>query len=76
MKNIQIPVYGTTIMLCIYSMTPVLGFTWAVVFNLFLIMNFLLIWMVIRVLKDGVASTATFEEKWYDDQPSHIQKGR
>ena len=58
-------------MLMIYTLTPVMGFSWAVVFNFFLIMNALLIWMVIRILKDGIAPKLTFEEQWYEDQPKN-----
>lgn len=67
MKNLYWPVYGSTSILLVYTLSPFLGFSFGVVFSLFLLMIGLLIWMVIRVLKDGEPSKATFEERWYDD---------
>ena len=68
MKKIQFPILITTLMLLIYNLTPLLGFTWAIVFNFFLLMNFMVLWMVYKILKDGVAPDVTFEEKWYEDE--------
>ena len=67
MKNIQFPVYFTSLVLAFYAMTPYLGVPYALVSTLFLALNVMIIWMVVRVLKDGVPSQHTWEETWYDD---------
>ena len=67
MKNIQFPVYFTSLVLAFYAMTPYLGVPYALVSTLFLALNVMIIWMVVRVLKDGVPSQQTWEETWYDD---------
>ena len=69
MKPIQIPIFGVTVLLIIYCISPFLGFGFSVVFSLFLILNFAIVWMVIRVLKDGEAPNMTFEQQWYEDKP-------
>ncbi|MCG8310086.1 MAG: hypothetical protein MI975_22000 [Cytophagales bacterium] len=67
MKNIRFPVYLTSSVLAFYSMTPFMGVPYALVATLFLSLNVLIIWMVVRVLKDGVPTGQTWEESWYED---------
>lgn len=67
MENIKLPVFLTTFVLFVYTLTPWLGFPYAVISTLFLVINAMFIWMVIRVLKDGKPTGRTFEETWYDD---------
>jgi len=67
MKNIRFPVYFTSMVLAFYTLTPYLGVPYALVSTLFLSLNILIIWMVVRVLKDGVPSTKKFSESWYED---------
>jgi len=74
MEKIRIPVFLTTAVLICYTLTPFLGVPTALISTLFLIINGMLIWMVLRVLKDGVPSGQTFDEKWYDDYKGRISK--
>ncbi|MEJ2005626.1 MAG: hypothetical protein P8X57_11825 [Cyclobacteriaceae bacterium] len=39
----------------------------AIIFTLFMMLNFFTIWMVIRILKDGTPTDKTFEDYWYED---------
>lgn len=68
MKNIEFPVYLTSSLLVFYSLTPFMGVPYALVTSLFLSLNVLIIWMVIRVLKDGIPSKRTWKDQWYEDQ--------
>ena len=67
MKNIQFPVYFTSLVLAFYTLTPYMGVPYALVSTLFLSLNVLIVWMVVRVLKDGIPSNKTFDDSWYDD---------
>ena len=67
MKNIQFPVYFTSLVLVFYTLTPYIGVPYALIATLFLSLNILIIWMVVRVLKDGVPSSKRFSESWYED---------
>lgn len=68
MENIKIPVLFTTFYVVIYAMLPGMGMGFSIMFILFLISQFLVIWMVIRVLKDGKPSGKQFNKgHWYDD---------
>ena len=67
MEAVKFPIYLTTFVLLIYVMSTALGMPYPIAFSLFMLLNGLTIWMVIRVLKDGTESKYTFEEKWYDD---------
>ena len=69
MEAVKWPIYITTGVLIIYVMTTSLGMPYPIAFSMFMLLNGLTIWMVIRVLKDGQESKYTFEEKWYDDSP-------
>jgi hypothetical protein len=53
--------------LAFYVLTPYLGVPYALISTLFISLNILIVWMVIRVLKDGVPSTKKFSENWYED---------
>ena len=67
MNAIRFPVIAVTLLWLFYQLTPFLGIHHAVIIALFCIMPFALVWMVIRILKDGVPSGKTFDEQWYDD---------
>ena len=71
MEAVKWPIYITTGVLIIYVMTTSLGMPYPIAFSMFMLLNGLTIWMVIRVLKDGEESKYTFEEKWYDDSTIH-----
>jgi hypothetical protein len=66
MKDIQLPIGLTSAVLFIYVISPLITPIFAIVFTLFLITNAMIIWMVIRVLKDGQPSSRTFDEYFYD----------
>lgn len=70
MKNLHFPVIATTLVLFFYLISVYTNVVFSIVFMLFLILNVLTVWMVIRILKDGEPSGRTFEEKWYEDGPS------
>lgn len=67
MKNIKFPIILTTAALFLYTIAPDLGFSFLAISLFFVIMNILLIWMVIRVLKDGVPSDKKFDDRFYED---------
>ncbi len=67
MKEIIKPVAITTLILVFYLISVYSNMVFAVVFMLFLMLNFFTIWMVIRVLKDGQPSQKTFDDYWYED---------
>ena len=69
MENIKIPVYTTTGFMIFYLFCILFKLPYPLIMTTFLWLNFLIVWMVIRVLKDGKASTKTFEESWYEDGP-------
>lgn len=67
MENIKFPIYLTTLYLIIYTLSPYLGFGDGIILLMFVFAPFLVIWMVIRILKDGKESQRKFEDYWYDD---------
>jgi len=70
MKNLHFPVIATSVVLFIYLISIYTNVVFSIVFMLFLLLNVLTIWMVIRILKDGEPSRQTFDEQWYEDGPS------
>lgn len=67
MENLHKPVGITTLILILYLVSVYTNMVFAIVFLLFMILNFFTIWMVIRILKDGKPSQKTFEDHWYED---------
>ena len=67
MDKVQFSIFLTTTILLFYTMTPFLGVSAALISSIFLLLNGLLIWMVVQVLKHGVPSGRTFDDTWYDD---------
>ena len=55
---------GVVILYVMFSRLPV---AFAVVFSLFLLSQAMLIWMVVRILKDKRKSVKTFETHFYED---------
>ena len=67
MKNVQFPILFATFYLVLYvACLEILGMT-SVVLILFGLSPVVIVWMVIRVLKDGVPSGKTFTDHFYDD---------
>lgn len=67
MKNIKFPVYFTTFLLFAYAAAANLGAPDWIIVSIYSASPFLVIWMAIRVLKDGEESTKTFDEYFYED---------
>jgi hypothetical protein len=69
MKHIQFPIYFTTFLLLVYTMLPFLNSSYYLIAWGFFISNFLIVWMVVRVLKDGVPSQKKFSDGYfYEDR--------
>jgi Flp pilus assembly protein TadB len=66
MKGIWFPVMFVTAFLAVYVVLSLLSFDRTVT-AMFFISPFLVVWMVLRVLKDGKPSGRTFSEYFYDD---------
>ena len=66
MKGIWFPVIFVSGFLAVYVMLAFFKVE-NVVITMFLISPFLVIWMVLRVLKDGKPSGKTFSEHFYED---------
>lgn len=69
MKSISAVISLTTGVVLIYVIASTLAVGFAVAFWLLLLSQGLLIWMVIRILKDKRTSDKTFETHFYEDSP-------
>jgi hypothetical protein len=67
MDKVQFSIFLTTTILLFYTISPFMGVPAALISSMFLLLNALLIWMVLRILKHGVPSGRTFNDTWYDD---------
>lgn len=67
MKKIGRTIAIASTVLLIYSLSPWLGFTFPLVFSLFLALNALTLWMVVRILKLGQPSGKSFDDAWYEE---------
>ena len=67
MEKIRLPIIFTTIYVIVYLLTIGIDPTlrWAII--LFSLSPIPVLWMVWRVLRDGVPSPFTFKEKFYED---------
>lgn len=68
MQNIKLPIYFTTFLFVIYIATSRFEPLWKITFMLFIILHVALVIMVIKVLKKGVPSKYTFDERFYEDK--------
>lgn len=73
MKSLGACISVTSAVVLVYVITSTLPVAFPVVFWLFLLSQGLLIWMVIRILKDPWKSDKTFETHFYEDSP--IRRG-
>ncbi len=69
MKEIQFPISLTSSALLLYVVFTYFNMPYALVFTLFLVVNVLFIWMIIRILKDGKPSEKSFDDYFYEDFP-------
>jgi hypothetical protein len=67
MQRIQIPLFLGTLFMLVYNFSPYMGFSDNVIVSMFLLSPLVVIWMVVRILKDGKPSTKTFTEHFYED---------
>ena len=73
MKSLGACISLTTGVVIIYVVMSTLPIAFPIVFWLFLLSQGMLIWMVVRILKDPRKSTRTFETHFYEDSP--IRRG-
>ena len=76
MKKIKWPVTLVTCFVVIYHFTPLLGFSDEAIMSLFIIAPFLLIWMTIKILKQGVPTDKTFDDYFYEDYAYKRNRGQ
>ena len=69
MKQLRIPVFFVSALVLLYAVSPQLGFSDDAVVLFFLLLPLSVIWMVVRILKDGTPSSKTWDEHFYEDHP-------
>lgn len=67
MQRIHLPIFLATLFVLVYNLSPYMGFSDNAITAMFLVSPLVVIWMVIRVLKDGQPSTQSFTEHFYED---------
>ncbi|HEX4956632.1 MAG TPA: hypothetical protein VFV46_00525 [Lacibacter sp.] len=67
MKQLRIPVFFVSALVLMYAVSPQLGFSDDAVVLFFLLLPLPVIWMVVRILKDGTPSSKTWGEHFYED---------
>lgn len=73
MKQLRMPVFFVSALVLVYAVSPQLGFSDNGVILFLLLLPLPVIWMVVRILKDGTPSSKTWEEHFYED---HAYKRR
>lgn len=68
MEKIKFPILITTLFMLSVNLMPFLGVAYSIILFLLSISPIIVIWMVLKTLKEGVASEKTFETHWYEDQ--------
>jgi hypothetical protein len=67
MQKILWPVIIVTVFAFFYQVTPYIGFSDDAIMILFCFSPIPVLWLVYHVLKNGIASSRTFEEYFYED---------
>ncbi|MEM6831841.1 MAG: hypothetical protein AAF551_15120 [Bacteroidota bacterium] len=67
MDKLKFPISLTSSVLLLYIVSAAFDMPYALVFWLFVLINGLFIWMVLKILKDGKPSTKQFDEVFYED---------
>lgn len=67
MQKIKWLIGIVTTYLIIYQSAAFMGFSDNIVVAMCLASSFLLLWMMYKILKNGIPSERTFEEYFYDD---------
>jgi len=68
MENIKFPIFFTTAFMLVVNIIPFLSVTYSIIATLLFFAPFIVIWMVLKTLKDGKPSKKTFEMHWYEDE--------
>lgn len=66
MNRIIFPLSFTTFLAFVYVIAAAFNFPYPIVVTLFCVLPIAIIWMVIKILKDGEHSGKTFEEYFYE----------
>jgi hypothetical protein len=75
MEKLKMPVVFVSLLVFIYAVSPFLGFSDRAVFIFFLLLPVPVIWMVLRILKDGTPSSKKWDEYFYEDN-QYIRNGK
>ena len=67
MEKIKWPVTLVTAYLLFYLLAPYLGFNDGIVILMYLFAPVAVIWMVIKILRQGIPSRRSFEDYFYED---------
>lgn len=76
MEKVKLPLIFTSVFLAFHAFSPHIGIPVPVIMASWALSPLVVIWMVIRVLKDGVALQGTFEDSFYEDVESKRVKSR
>ena len=75
MKSIQFPVFLATGIIYLYTVLLMISPSYIILILFFSLTPLLIWWMVVRILKDGVASEKKFSDGYlYEDMDSFDQK--
>ena len=75
MKNIKFPIIAASLFLLIYQILPYVGAKTIFIVAMFVLSPFVVIWMVIRVLKDGEYKGKELKDEWgYEDYDPYAEK--
>lgn len=67
MDAIKTPIYATTFLLFTLALAPFFGVPDVAIIVVTALSPLVVIWMVVRVLKDGTAPTQHFSDQFYED---------
>ena len=68
MENIKFPIFFTTAFMLLVNIIPFLGLAYSIIATMLFFAPFIVAWMVVRTLKDGMPSNKTFDMHWYEDE--------
>ncbi len=69
MEKLQVPITTVTLFVIFYNALPWLGASDTLILVLFALSPFPVIWMAIRILKDGKPTDKNWDEHFYEDHP-------
>lgn len=71
MEQLKAPLLSATLYIVLMALTPLLGEP-IIVFMMFFGLPIILIWLAVRVLRDGTPSTKSFEDQFYEDYGQRV----